>query len=140
MLILIFVSIFLILIIFLFQSGQMKKLEIKEFQAIKNVNYDISQPKFTINNYKRKISVSAKGGNFINKDEIMLQEDVKFNSRKFKILSNNVLFNKKKQTAKSDTSSIFISNKTKIKSEGFDLIENGDVIKFNGKTELIITK
>ena len=138
--ILIFFFISLILIILIFQTNQLKKIKINDIPTLRSVNYDISLPKFTINNHKRKISISAKGGNFINNDEIMLKENVKFKSKKFMILSNNVLFNKKKQTAKSATNSVFISDKTKIESEGFHLGENGDIIKFNGKTELLISK
>ena len=131
---------FLTIGIFLFQTKQVKELNTLNNLKLNNNNYDISKPKFTINNHKRKISVSAKGGNFINENEVMLYEEVKFVSKKFRILSNNVLFNKKYQTAKSEANSTFISNKTEIKSQGFSLIEDGAVIRFKGKTNLLISK
>ena len=57
-------------------------------------------------------------------------------SKNFKIFSDNVLFNKKNQTAESTDDSLFFSDKTKIKSEGFTITNNGNTIMFNGKTKL----
>ena len=56
---------------------------------------DISEPKFSINSKEQKISVTASEGNFLNEDEIVLQKNVIFKSNKFKIYTDNVVFNKK---------------------------------------------
>ena len=42
-------------------------------------NADISEPKFAINNEKAKIYITAKEGNFLNKDEILLKKMLDLN-------------------------------------------------------------
>jgi hypothetical protein len=99
---------------------------------------DISEPKFSINNKKQKISVTANEGNFLTEDEIVLEKNVIFKSNKFKIYTDNVVFNKKTLVASSQDESKFISNNTSIDSAGFDIIENGNIINFKGKTKLVL--
>ena len=99
---------------------------------------DISEPKFSINSKEQKISVTAKEGNFLTKDEIVLEKNVIFKSNKFKIYTDNVVFNKKTFVASSQDESKFISNNTSIDSAGFDIIENGNIINFKGKTKLVL--
>jgi hypothetical protein len=99
---------------------------------------DISEPKFSINSKKHKISVTANEGNFLTEDEIVLEKNVIFKSNKFKIYTDNVVFNKKTFVASSQDNSKFISNKTSIDSAGFDIIENGNIINFKGKTKLVL--
>ena len=111
-----------------------------KMEKTKNTSYDVLKPKFTINNQKDKISVTANEGNFINKNDILLNKNVLFKSKNFTIYSDNVLYNKKKQTAKSNTESIFVSEGTNIESEGFNIIEHGDVIEFIGKSKIILSK
>ena len=99
---------------------------------------DISEPKFSINSKKQKISVTANEGNFLTEDEIILEKNVIFKSNKFKIYTDNVVFNKKTLVASSQDESKFISNNTSIDSAGFDIIENGNIINFKGKTKLVL--
>ena len=54
------------------------------------------------------------------------------------MLGIKVVFNKKTLVASSQNKSKFISNNTSIDSIGFDIIENGNVINFKGKTKLIL--
>ena len=103
-----------------------------------NPKFDITNPSFTINNEKEKISVSANNGNFLSNDKILLKNNVFFKSSNFTILSDEVIFDKKNQTAVSESSSKFESESTEIISEGFSISENGDIILFNGKTSLIL--
>ena len=110
------------------------------FNIDPKTSYDILKPKFIINNSKEIINISANEGNFINENEILLQNEVLFESDKFKIFSNNVLFDKANQTANSKSDSIFVSNKTKIKSKGFNIVDQGNIIEFKGKTYLILSK
>lgn len=105
-----------------------------------DLSYDILKPKFTINNEKNKIVVTANKGDFLNDNEILLKNKVLFVSKKFKIYSDKVLFNKNDQTASSENESIFLSEGTKIISKGFDIIEEGNIIQFNGKTSLTLSK
>ncbi|MDC1054786.1 hypothetical protein OAQ39_05790, partial [Alphaproteobacteria bacterium] len=56
---------------------------------------DISEPKFSINSKEQKISVTATEGNFLTEDEVSLEKNVIFKSNKFKIYTDNVVFNKK---------------------------------------------
>ena len=109
-----------------------KKIEINEKTS------DISEPKFSINSKKQKISLTAKEGNFLTEDEIVLEKNVIFKSNKFKIYTDNVVFNKKTFVASSQDESKFISNNTSIDSAGFDIIENGNIINFKGKTKLVL--
>ena len=99
---------------------------------------DISEPKFSINSKEQRISVTAREGNFLTEDEIVLEKNVIFKSNKFKIYTDNVVFNKKTFVASSQDESKFISNNTSIDSAGFDIIENGNIINFKGKTKLVL--
>ena len=108
--------------------------------SIKVSSYDILQPKFTINNKNQKIYVTANEANVISVNKIILKNNVIFKSKKFKIYAENVLFNKKKQTARTNKDSLFISNRTKIQSKGFNMVDQGSIIKFNGKTLVTISK
>ena len=136
----------MLFIIILFLSILLlQKIQIQKFEGnIKKISiesyYDIIKPKFTINNEKQNISVTANQGNFVNKDQVLLKDNVLFESNKFKIFTEEVLFNKKNQTAKSFHDSLFISDSTKIKAEGFDIIEKGNIIQFNGKTSIILSQ
>jgi len=99
---------------------------------------DISEPKFSINSKEQKISVTAKEGNFLTEDEIALEKNVIFKSNKFKIYTDNVIFNKKTLVASSQDKAKFISDNTSIDSTGFEIIENGNIINFKGKTKLVL--
>ena len=136
---LIFLFIFIIFILSFFllnfietADNFQKKIEINEKTS------DISEPKFSINSKEQKISVTAKEGNFLTEDEIVLEKNVIFKSNKFKIYTDNVVFNKKTLVASSQDESKFISNNTSIDSAGFDIIENGNIINFKGKTKLVL--
>jgi hypothetical protein len=59
-------------------------------------------------------------------------------SDKFEIYTEEVTFNKIEQTANSSTNSQFISEGTLIKSEGFSILQQGDIILFDGKTSIIL--
>ena len=132
-----FVFILLILIVFLLNSietndNSQNKITLDEQTS------DISEPKFSINSKEQKISVTAKEGNFLTEDEIVLEKNVIFKSNKFKIYTDNVVFNKKTLVASSQDKSKFISDNTSIDSAGFDIIENGNIINFKGKTKLVL--
>ena len=134
-LLIIFSTIFLVSVNF-----QKKILNNNSNVKSNNSKYDILKPKFTINNKKQKISVTAKHGSFMNESDVLLKKDVLFKSKDFKIYSDDVLYNKKEQTAKSDKKSTFISDGTNIKSEGFNIIDHGNIIKFNGKSKILLSK
>ena len=102
-------------------------------------SFDIINPSFTINN-KQKISVKAERGNFVSDHEILLEKNVIFKSSDFQLQTNKAKFNKSDQTAQSEELSKFQSEKTIIVSEGFKIIENGNIIFFNGKTKLNLKK
>ena len=110
------------------------------FNIDQKASYDILKPEFIINNSKEIINISANEGNFVNENEVLLQNNVVFESDKFKIFSNNVLFDKNNQTANSNNDSTFVSKKTIIKSKGFNIIDQGNIIEFQGKTYLTLSK
>ena len=120
---------------------------VKQISSIKNIvqeknsnlsNVDIEEPRFAINNNKKKINITAMEGNFINNDEILLKKNVKFKSNDFSIETENVIFNRNKQTAQSKTKSLFKSSNTTILSEGFDINDKGNRIIFYGNSLIIL--
>ena len=127
------------LIFFFVKDEIFSKSEIK-FDTISDNSFDILNPKFTINNANEIITIQAKKGNFLNKNNIVLENDVVFKSDKFKIYSSKVLFDKKNQTAYSKKNSTFISEGTTIESKGFEITDNGNTIQFNGKTKIMLLK
>ena len=131
--------VFIILILFFFLSNLIDSTDnSKNKITINKKMSDISEPKFSINSEEQKISVTAQEGNFVTEDEIALEKNVIFKSNKFKIYTDNVVFNKKTLVASSQDNSKFISDKTSIDSAGFDIIENGNIISFKGKTKLVL--
>ena len=132
-----FIFIFFILFIFSLNFFESNDNSENKFYINKKTS-DISEPKFSINSKKQKISVTANEGNFLTEDEIILEKNVIFKSNKFKIYTDNVVFNKKTLVASSKDESKFISDNTSIDSAGFDIIENGNIINFKGKTKLVL--
>ena len=131
--------IFIFFILFIFSLNFFESTYNSEDKIyINKKTSDISEPKFSINGNKQKISVTANEGNFLTEDEIILEKNVIFKSNKFKIYTDNVVFNKKTLVASSQDESKFISNNTSIDSAGFDIIENGNIINFKGKTKLVL--
>ena len=136
---LIFSFIFIILIFFIFLSNLIDSTDnSKNKITINKKTSDISEPKFSINIEEQQIFVTANEGNFLTEDEIALEKNVIFKSNKFKIYTDNVVFNKKTLVASSQDKSKFISDNTSIDSAGFDIIENGNIINFKGKTKLVL--
>jgi hypothetical protein len=136
---LIFSFVFILFILFIFLSNFFEITDKSENKiAINKKTSDISEPKFSINSKKQKISVTASEGNFLTEDEIALEKNVIFKSNKFQIYTDNVVFNKKTLVATSKDQSKFISDKTSIDSDGFDIIENGSIINFKGRTKLVL--
>ena len=130
----------IISLIFFFAKDEIfSKSEIK-FDTISDNSFDILNPKFTINNANEIITIQAEKGNFLNRNKIILENEVVFKSDKFKIYSSKVLFDKKNQTAYSKKNSTFISEGTTIESKGFEIIDKGNTIQFNGKTKLTLLK
>ena len=130
---------FIILILLVFLSKLIESTDNSESKiTINKKTSDISEPKFSINSEEQKISVTANEGNFLTEDEIALEKNVIFKSNKFKIYTDNVVFNKKTLVASSQDKAKFISDNTSIDSAGFDIIENGNIINFKGKTKLVL--
>ena len=127
------------LIFFFVKDEIFSKSEIK-FDTISDNSFDILNPKFTINNANEIITIQAEKGNFLNKNNIVLENNVVFKSDKFKIYSSKVLFDKKNQTAYSKKNSTFISEGTTIESKGFEITDKGNIIQFNGKTKIMLLK
>ena len=131
-------SIFLIFAVLIFSKQiNFKQIEVEvSKEQLKNV--DISEPKFAINNFSKKIYITAKEGNFLNKDEILLQDNVRFKSNDFIIETEKVIFNRNKQTAQSTSKSLFKSENTIIMSNGFNIYEKGNRIIFYGNSSIIL--
>ena len=130
-----FVLIFFIFFTYKFMISSENKLT-KQNLEISNV--DIKEPKFAISNSSKKIFVTAREGNYLSENNVILRNDVKFTSENFTIETDNVTFNRKNQTAHSKNKSIFKSKKTVILSEGFDIFDNGNKINFYGNSRVIL--
>ena len=126
---------FLIFVLFNYFSSLEKNL-LSNQSIIPNV--DITEPRFAINNSNQKILVSAKEGNFLDDSRILLNKNVLFKSNDFVIKTDKVIFNRLDETAISKTKSTFITNNTKINSEGFNIYDNGKKIKFYGNSVIIL--
>ncbi len=131
----ILISLFLIIIFS--KQITLNNIEVK-ISANNSPNVDITEPRFAINNNSTKIHITAKEGNFINKDEILLKENVRFKSNDFSIETEKVIFNRYEQTAKSDAKSLFKSENTTISSDGFNIYDKGNKIVFYGKSLVVI--
>ena len=132
-------SIFSIFFIFIFYKYFDSFNDQNPFEnKIELLNVDIAEPRFAINNIEEKIFISAKEGNFIEDNKILLRKSVKFKSNDFSIESDNVTFDREKQTAHSNDKSTFKSKNTTILSEGFDIYDNGNKIDFYGKARIIL--
>ncbi len=131
-------TILFIFLIFIFiKQISTNNEKLKNIQT-KSTNVDISQPKFAINNETKKIYITAEEGNFLNKNEILLKENVRFKSNDFSIETENVVFDRNNQTAHSETKSLFKSKNTTISSDGFDIHEKGNKIIFYGNAYIIL--
>ena len=129
--------IFLFLIIIFFKQISLNNIIIEDIVKSSS-NSDISEPKFAINNESKKIYITASQGNFINKDEILLNKNVRFKSNDFSIETERVIFNRDKQTATSKTKSMFKSKNATITSDGFDIHDKGNEIIFYGNSYIIL--
>ena len=124
-----------------FQKLQLDKRNINNLEIdTTKKQFDILEPKFSISKSNSKINITANEGNFINDTEILLKNNVRFKSKNFEIYSDDVTFNQHEETASSSNNSTFIAKKTKIESEGFNIIQEGNIIKFQGKTKLSLSK
>ena len=133
------IIIFLFLIIIFFEQINLNSNKIIIEDIVKSSsNADISKPKFAINNESKKIFITASRGNFINKDEVLLDENVRFKSNDFSIETEKVIFNRDKQTAKSKTKSMFKSKNATITSDGFNIHDKGNKIIFYGNSYIIL--
>ena len=130
------IIIFFLAIIFSKQFNYKKNELEKSDNSLSNA--DISEPKFAINNKSKKIFITAKEGNFITKNEILLKDNVRFKSNNFSIETDRVIFDRNDQTAKSKTKSIFKSKNTTISSEGFNIYDKGNKIIFHGSSFIIL--
>ena len=140
---LIIVSFSLLLLLYIYRENYFLDELIEKEDDIELLSLDSSdliKPKFSINRKKDNITVSANEGNFVTKDKILLNSDVQFKTEDFKITSNKATFNKKHQTASSDTLTEFQSEGTIISSQGFNITNSGNTISFKGKTKIILSK
>ena len=132
------IIVFIFLIIIFNKQTNLNNKIIIEDTINSSSNADISEPKFAINNESKKIYITASQGNFINKDEVLLNENVRFKSNDFSIETEKVIFNRNKQTAKSKTKSMFKSKNATITSDGFNIHDKGNKIIFYGNSYITL--
>ena len=132
------IIVFIFLIIIFNKQTNLNNKIIIEDTINSSSNADISEPKFAINNESKKIYITASQGNFINKDEVLLNENVRFKSNDFSIETEKVIFNRDKQTARSKTKSMFKSKNATITSDGFNIHDKGNKIIFYGNSYITL--
>ena len=137
------VFVFGITIIFIFVSvilsKQVNLINVKSDNFKKSVSKaDIDLPRFTINNEDKKIYVSAKEGNFLSNNNILLNKNVRFKSSEFSIETEKVVFNRTEQAAESESESLFKAKNTIISSQGFNILDKGNIIVFYGKSLIVL--
>ena len=125
------------LIIILSKKITLTNIELDVLET-KLPSVDITEPKFAINNEKASIYISAKEGNFLNNNEILLNKNVRFKSDRFIIETEEVIFNRSKLTAKSNKKSLFKSKNTTISSDGFNIYDKGNKIIFYGNSSIFL--
>ena len=138
---LIFILGLVILILFLFVifTKQINLLYIKpDMNKMRISNADIEKPKFAINSESKKIYITANEGNFLDKNKILLNKNVRFKSNDFSIETEKVIFNRSEQTAQSKTKTYFKAENITISSDGFDIFEKGNKIVFYGNSFVIL--
>ena len=128
---------FSFLIIILTKQFNINKIQLEFSDEILS-DVDIEEPKFAMNNNTKKIYITANEGNFLNEDEILLKDNVKFKSNDFSIETEKVIFNRDKKTAKSETRSLFKSSNTMISSDGFNIHDDGNKIIFYGNSIIVL--
>ena len=128
---------FSFLIIILTKQFNINKIQLEISDEIIS-DVDIEEPKFAMNNNTKKIYITANEGNFLNENEILLKDNVKFKSNDFSIETEKVIFNRDKQTAKSETRSFFKSSNTMISSDGFNIHDDGNKIIFYGNSIIVL--
>ena len=110
----------------------------QDIKKIRVSNADIEYPKFAIKNQSKQIYITANEGNFLDKNKILLNKNVKFKSNDFSIETETVIFNRNEQTAKSDTKTYFSAENTTISSDGFDMFDKGNKIFFYGNAFVVL--
>ena len=136
----IFFVLFLIFIFVIFVFYKQFNLNNIKLENINNnfSDADISEPKFAINNESKKINITATEGNFLSQNKVLLKDNVRFKSNDFSIETEEVIFNRDKQTAHSKSKSLFKSKNVTIVSDGFNIHDKGNKIIFYGNSNLIL--
>ena len=80
--------------------------------SLKFSGIDIAEPRFTISGRDENINITAKEGNFIGEDKVLLNKEVIFDSSNFSIQAQSVIINRKEQSAISNYKSLFKSKKS----------------------------
>ena len=125
--------------LFVIFTKQINLLYIKpDTDKMRISNADIEKPKFAINNETKKIYITANEGNFLDKNKILLNKNVRFKSNDFSIETEKVIFNRSEQTAQSKTKTYFKAENTTISSDGFDIFEKGNKIVFYGNSFVVL--
>ena len=130
------ILLFFLLVIF---SKQINLMYVKtDIENMSVSKADIEEPKFAINNQSKQIQITAKEGNFLDKNKILLKKNVRFKSNDFIIETERVIFNRNEQTAQSKNKTFFSAENTKISSDGFDIFDKGNKIFFYGNAFVIL--
>ncbi len=128
---------FSFLFLIVYKQINLSKIEF-DISSSKLSDADITEPKFTINNETKKIHITAKEAKFLNNNEILLKDNVRFQSNDFSIETEKVIFNRSKQTAQSNSLSLFKSNNSIITSDGFNIYDKGNKIIFYGNSSIVL--
>lgn len=132
----VFFVIILVIIFFLyFQLNDKNSEKIVEYKTEVNViNPRFIKEKSNNNN----LEIIAKKARFLSKNEMFLEGEVKYSSKKFILESDKVNFDQINFDASSNQKTLFKSNNILIASEGFEVKDKGNKIFFKGKSYIEI--
>ena len=130
-----FIIILILFIIIYFQFNKKNSEKIINYK----VEVDIINPRFIKEkSNNNNLEIIAKKASFLSKNEMFLEGDVKFSSKKFILESDKVNFDQINFNASSNQKTLFKSNNILIASEGFEVKDKGNKIFFKGKSYIEI--
>ena len=130
-----FIIILILIFVLYFQLKDKTSENVIEYKT----EVDVINPRFIKEkSNNNNLEIVAKKASFLSKNEMFLEGEVKYSSKKFILESDKVNFDQKNFNASSNQKTLFKSNNILIGSEGFEVKDRGNMIIFKGKSYIEI--
>ena len=130
-----FIIILILIFVLYFQLKDKTSENVIEYKT----EVDVINPRFIKEkSNNNNLEIVAKKARFLSKNEMFLEGEVKYSSKKFILESDKVNFDQKNFNASSNQKTLFKSNNILIGSEGFEVKDRGNMIIFKGKSYIEI--